>query len=207
MSFVLAGAIALLVIAVMLGAYNRFAARRSRAQRSWLAVDHELQCRHVLVPVLVDTVRRVAPHERRMLDAATTLNLTAMAVRREPDAQAPIEQALDQALEQLLIATERYPELEASAAFLAVRHELLDVEHRIEAARVTYNAHARSFDILVRTFPTLVIARMFGFEPEPYFELEPAVGQVPPPSVDLSPWTAPAISRVSRPPWPGQAAG
>jgi len=207
MSFVIAGAIALFVIAVMLGAYNRFAARRIRAQRAWLELDAELERRHEFVPVLVDRVRRAAPNERRMLDAATTLNLTAMAVHREPDAQAPIEQALDQALEQVLSATDRYPELKASSEFLAVRQQLLDVEGRIDAARRTYNAHVRSFDILVNTFPSLLIARMFGFVPEPYFELEPVVGRVPPPAVDLSPWTAPAVSRVSRPQWPGQAAG
>ena len=83
----------------------------------------------------------------------------------------------------------RDPELRTSADFVALQAKLIEIEDRIQEVSGVYNARVRSFNALVNTFPALIVARMFGFLPEPYFELEPAVGHVPAPSVDLSPWT------------------
>src|SRR2546421_1149337 len=94
-ALLLAAAIALGVIAVMLYAYARFTALRVRVQQRWDELDAALRERHMLVPTLVDRVRRDAPHNTRLLDTTTSLNLRAMAVRREADAQAVAEQALE----------------------------------------------------------------------------------------------------------------
>jgi LemA protein len=188
-SFVVAGVVAFAVIVVMLGVYRYFTLLRARVQRAWDDVDTQLYRRHALVPTLVHAVRRYAPYDPVVLDTATSLNLTAMAVHREADAQALAEQALEHALQRVITAGNRHPELRVDEEFLALQQQLLEIETRIQERRGIYNSDARTFDRLVRTFPTVIIARMFGFAPEPYFELEPAVGHVPAPSIDLSPWT------------------
>jgi LemA protein len=187
--FLVAGAVALAVIAVMLVAYARFTALRARVQRAWDDVEAALRERHKLVPTLVDTVRRHARHEMRLLDTAMSLNLMAMAVHREADAQAVTEQALEGVVRQVVAAGDRQPELRWDPAFRALEQQLSEIDARIQDLRGVYNAETRSFDRLVQTFPTLIIAHMFGFAAEPYFELEPAVGHFPTSSIDLSPWT------------------
>ncbi len=188
-AFVIAGVVAGAVIVVMLGGYRHFTSTRARVQHAWDDVDTQLHRRHTLVPTLVNAVRRYPPFDPRLLDTATSLNLTAMAVHREADAQALAEQALEHALQQVVAAGSRNAELRGDEEFRAVQQQLNEIEDRIQELRGIYNDTARSFDRLVQTFPTLIIAHMFGFAPEPYFELEPAVGHVPAPSIDLSPWT------------------
>ena len=112
-----------------------------------------------------------------------------MATMREPDEQATREQALGRGVAQLMAVAERYPELRASEQFLALQRELADTEDRIQVARRIYNANVRAYDTLVQTFPSLVIARLFGFTARPYFELDPVVRGSGPPGVDLSPHT------------------
>ena len=78
------------------------------------------------------------------------------------------------------------PSCTRATQFLALQHELADTEDRIQVARRIYNANVRAYDTLVQTFPTLVVARMFGFTARPYFELDPVVRDAGPPPVDLS---------------------
>jgi LemA protein len=184
-----AGAVALAVIGVMLFAYARFGALRTRVQQGWDELDAALRERHMLVPTLVDAVRPFAPHDARLLDTVTSLNLTAMALRREADAQAVAEQALEGVLHQVVAAGDRHLELRWDPAFRALEEQLLEIEARIQELRAAYNADTRSFDRLVQTFPTLIFAHMFGFAPAPYFDLEPAVAQFSSSAIDLSPWT------------------
>ena len=85
-----------------------------------------------------------------------------------------------------MAVAEGYPDLKANDEFLALQRELVDTEDRIQVARRIYNANVRSYDTLVQSFPALIIARSFEFELRPYFELDPAVRDAGPPSVDLS---------------------
>ncbi len=188
-AFLIGAGVALAVIAAMLFAYRRFTELRTRVQRAWDAVDAALQERHELVPTLVDKVRHSTRHDTHLLDTATSLNLTAMAVRREPDAQALAEQALEHVVHQILAAGDRHLKLRSDTEFRAMQQQLVEIEARIRERRGVYNEETRNFDRLVQTFPTLIIARMFGFAPQPYFELDPAAGHVPAPLIDLSPWT------------------
>jgi LemA protein len=131
-------------------------------------------------------VKGYAAHERELFQSVTSLRLDAMSARRAPDAQAAREQALGQGVAQLIAVAEQYPDLEASEQFLSLQHELIDTEDRIQVARRIYNANVRAYDTLVQSFPALVIARSFDFELRPFFQVEPAVRDAGPPSVDLS---------------------
>jgi hypothetical protein len=133
-----------------------------------------------------------------VLDAVTSLRITAMSARRAPDAQAPAEAALGHGVARLVAVAEKYPDLKANTEFLQLQHELVDTETRIQVARRIYNANVRTFDTLVQTFPSLLIARMFGFEPVPYFEVEPARSQLlvsrNPTPVEIAPLTVVAFA-------------
>jgi len=178
--------VVLVVVVVPFMIFNRCVHLRNMVRESWRDIDTELQRRYDLVPNLVSAVKGYAAHESSVFESVTVLRTDAMAAARVPDAQAPREQALGQGLGRLMAVAERYPDLKASAEFLALERELVDTEDRIQVSRRIYNANVRAYDTLVQTFPSMLVARMFGFSPEPYFTLDPAVRDAGPPSVDLS---------------------
>ena len=174
------------VVGIPFAIYNRLVHLRNVSRESWRDIDTELQRRYDLIPNLVNTVKGYAAHEQQTFEAVTAQRADAMAARREPDQQAPREQALGRGVAQLMAVAERYPELQASSEFLTLAHELSDTEDRIQVARRIYNANVRAYDTLVQTFPALLVARMGGFTTRPYFELDPVVRSAGPPPVDLS---------------------
>ena len=182
----IAASIAIFVIAVLLIVYNRFVHLRNMVDESWHDIGTELQRRYDLIPNLVSAVKGYAAHEREVFNSVTSLRIDAMAAQRPPDAQAPREQALGFGVARLMAVAEQYPDLQASSQFFALQQALIDTEDRIQVARRIYNANVRSYDTLVQTFPSLIIARSFEFELRPYFELEQTVRDAGPPSVDLS---------------------
>jgi LemA protein len=185
-ALIVAGAIVLFVALVLLLIYNRFVHLRNMIDESWHDIGTELQRRYDLIPNLVNTVKGYAAHEREVFESVTSLRLDAMAVPRAPDAQAPREQALGRGVAQLMAVAENYPDLKASDHFLSLQRALIDTEDRIQVSRRIYNANVRAYDTLVQSFPAVIIARRFQFELRPYFEVEPAVRDAGPPSVDLS---------------------
>ena len=173
-------------VLVLLLVYNRFVHLRNTVDESWHDIGTELQRRYDLIPNLVTTVKAYAAHEREVFNSVTSLRLEAMAAQRPPDAQAPREAALGRGVAQLMAVAEQYPDLKANEEFLSLQRALIDTEDRIQVARRIYNANVRSYDTLVQTFPGVIIARSFDFELRPYFQVEPAVTDAGPPSVDLS---------------------
>jgi LemA protein len=182
---VIAGVAIVAAIGLLL-TYNRFVRLRNLIDESWHDIDTELQRRYDLIPNLVETVKGYAAHERDVFESVTTLRTQAMAERRSPDAQAPIEQALGHGVAQVMAVAEAYPDLKASDHFLELQRELVDTEDRIQVARRIYNANVRSYNTMVQSFPSMIIASSFHYETRPFFEVERAVREAGPPSVDLS---------------------
>jgi len=166
--------------------YNRLVHLRNVTRESWRDIDAELQRRHDLIPNLVNTVKGYAAHEQQTFETVTRQRAEAMAAPRRPDEQAPLEQALGSGVAQVLAVAEQYPDLQASAQFLALQRELTDTENRIQVARRIYNANVRAYDTLIETFPAVVVARRLGFEAQPFFDLDPVVRASGPPPADLS---------------------
>ena len=184
-------AVILVVAAVVFFAiYNRLVRLRNMVTESWRDIDTELQRRHDLIPNLVSTVKGYAAHEREVFDSVTALRTGAMQAAANPDAKSVAEQALGQGVGKLMAVAEGYPDLKANENFLALQRQLVTTEDRIQVARRIYNANVRTFDSMQQTFPSVVVARSFGFQPASYFEVDPAVRDAGPPSVasgDLSP--------------------
>ena len=176
--------VVVLAVAVVVS-YNRFVRQRNLVQESWRQVDVELKRRHDLIPNLVETVKGYATHEREVFDAVTTARAQAAAPGSTPAQQAQQEGILGQALGRLFAVAEAYPELKASTNFLELQRELAETEDRIAAGRRFYNANVRAMNTRVEAFPSNLVAGVFGFHREEYFEVEDeAVRSAP--SVDFS---------------------
>jgi LemA protein len=182
---VIAGVVVVGAIALLL-AHNRLVRLRNTIDESWHNVDTELQRRYDLVPNLVETVKGYAAHERAVFESVATLRTQAMAEKRAPDAQAPIEQALGQGVAQVMAVAEGYPDLKASEQFLALQRALVDAEDRIQVARRIYNANVRSYNNMVQSFPSMLVANAMHYEERPFFQFDRAVRDAGPPSVDVA---------------------
>lgn len=174
--------LAVLAIAVIwtIATYNGFVTLIQRTKEAWADIDVQLKRRYDLIPNLIETVKGYAAHERATLDAVTEARAKATSVHVDPSnitpeqiaAMAGAEQALTGALGKLLAVAEAYPDLKANQNFAQLQTELSDTENKIQAARRFYNGNARDLAIKIQSFPSNLIASMFGFAKEEYFELE-----------------------------------
>ncbi|MGZ4757693.1 MAG: LemA family protein [Acidimicrobiales bacterium] len=178
-------ALALLIGLAVLVGYNRFVRQRTLIDNSWSNVDTELQRRYDLIPNLVETVKGYAAHERSTLESVTAARDQAVASTGSPEQQAATENALVGSLRTLFAVSEAYPDLKADASFADLQRQLTATEDRIQAARRFYNNNVRDYNTRVQTVPSNLIARLAGFEPREFFQIDAAVEQSAP-QVDLS---------------------
>ncbi len=183
-ALVLLGAVLLLLLMWFAVSYNRFVRQSVLVTESWSQVDVELQRRHDLIPNLVETVKGYAAHEAAVLARVTEARAAAGEHRSEaPSARRPYEEELGGAVHQLVAVAEDYPELKASANFLQLQRELTNTEDRIAAGRRFYNGNVRALNTRVRTFPSNLVASMFGFTSKDFFELSDPTAAAPPTTV------------------------
>jgi len=152
--------------------YNRLTGLRQTIRDSWAGIDVELKRRYDLIPNLVETVRGYASHESETLAHVIELRNRAMNSTGSLATQAVDEDNLLRELRMLFVRVEAYPELKANTNFLALQSELANTEDRIAASRRFFNGNVRTFNSMCQTFPTNLLASMFGFKPESYFELK-----------------------------------
>jgi len=153
----------------VIATYNRFVSVRQHMKESWADVDVELKRRYDLIPNLIRTVQGYATHEKELLEAVTQARTKAMENTDRPDRQSADERALSSGLNRLLAVGESYPELKASENFKALQEELANT-----AGRRFYNANVRELNKLCREFPSNLLAGMFGFKEQGFFELTDA---------------------------------
>jgi LemA protein len=162
-----------LVLLVGVVAYNRFVSQRQQIKDAYANIDTELRRRYDLIPNLVESVRGYASHERATFENVTRAR-TAAIEAQGPAQQAQAENMLTQALRGLFAVAENYPQLRASENFQALQAELSNTEDRIQVSRRFYNANVREYNERVQSVPSNVIASMFGFKEEEFFEIEDA---------------------------------
>ena len=171
--------VAAFVLLYGVGTYNKLVRLRQHVRESWSAIDTELKRRYDLIPNLVETVKGYASHERETLQAVIEARANAVASTGTPSEQARDENVLVGALRQLFAVVESYPDLKANRNFLQLQQELTVTEDRIQAARRFYNANVRDLNTRIEVFPSNLIASMFGFGPEAFFEIDDAERAVP----------------------------
>ena len=153
--------------------YNGLVRGRLLVREAFSGIDVQLKRRHNLIPNLVSTVEGYADFERRVLDDVTRLRAQAMGDASIADKQRD-ENALSGALRSFFAVAEGYPDLKASGNFLDLQQQLVAIEDDLQKARRYYNGTVRDFNIHVESFPSILVAQMFGFEAYDFFEIESA---------------------------------
>jgi len=177
-----AGILAAILLWAVLN-YNALVRIRQQVRESWSGIDTELKRRYDLIPNLVETVKAYAAHEKEVLAKVTEARARAQASTGSVAEQAAEEKKLVDSMRGLLAIAEKYPDLKASNNFLALQKELINTEDRIQAARRFFNANVRDLNTRIEVFPSNLIASMFNFERETFFEVESAVMREP---IDVS---------------------
>lgn len=171
------GIIILVVVAVLalcaVGIYNNLVKLRNNRENAFANIDVQLKQRHDLIPQLVATVKGYATHEKEVLMRVTEARTAAMGARTVNDKIAA-ENTLSTALSGLRVSLEAYPELKANQNFLQLQGEISDVENKLAATRRFFNSTTRELNNAVQTFPSNLLAGMFGFRREPMFEIPQA---------------------------------
>jgi LemA protein len=173
------GVVVLIPLIFVIATYNTLVALRNHIQDAWANIDTELKRRYDLIPNLVATVKGYAAHEKEVFDRVTQLRTQCMASQGRPQEQAVDENQLVAALQKMMAVVENYPQLKADQNFLKLQQELVNTEDRIQAARRFFNGNVRDYRNKCQMFPSSIIAGMFGFQPQDYFNVPPSVREVP----------------------------
>jgi len=160
--------------------YNSLIRLRNNIKNSLADIDVQMKMRFDLVDNLVNTVKGYAGHEKETLENLTKartnfLNASSMSQKLSAD------QALSGALKSLFAVSENYPDLKANQNFLQLQSELSDIENKIAASRRFFNSTVNEYNSSIETFPTNIVAKLFGFRREEFFataEVEKAVPKV-----------------------------
>src|SRR5471030_1163780 len=174
-------AVIVVVVGWAIAVYNGLISMRQRVNQAFADVDVQLKQRHDLIPNLVETVKGYAAHESGTLEAVTAARTNAVAAQKAgPAEQAQAENVLTGTLRQLFALSESYPDLKANQNFLSLQEELTSTEDRISYSRQFYNDSVLKYDNKLETFPSNIIAGMFGFKPREYFKTDdPTDREVP----------------------------
>jgi LemA protein len=168
--WIVLGIVAVLLLALV-WIYNRLVTLRTRVDNGWSQIDVQLRRRADLIPNLVETVKGYAAHERELFERVTEARARSMGATGVAD-QADAENQVSAGLRQLLAVVENYPDLKANQNFLALQEELIGTESKIAYARQFYNDQVMRLNTLIQSFPSSLVARAFGFQEHPFFEIE-----------------------------------
>lgn len=155
--------------------YNRLVADRNQARQGYADIDVQLRRRADLVPQLVEAVRGYAAYEKALLTAVTEARSAALAPQPAA-ARFGAERSLGAGLKQLVLLAENYPQLRADASFRDLSARLVEVEDQLQFARRFYNGAVQQYLTRIESFPDLVLAKLFRFQPMPFFETEDREG-------------------------------
>lgn len=151
--------------------YNKLVKLKNLVAEAWSGIDVQLKKRYDLIPNLVETVKGYAAHEKETLENVTKAR-TAAQQATTVEGQQVAEKNLSGALMNLIAVAERYPELKANTNFLELQATLQTVEGDIEKARRYYNGNVREQNTLIESFPSNIVANLFGFVKSVFFELD-----------------------------------
>ncbi len=174
--------IIVLVVAFALGwgvgAYNGFVELQANVEAKAADVDVALERRADLIPNLVSTVKGYAAHEEKVMNDITTARSNLLNANNMED-KAEANEQLTTALNALMVIVENYPNLKADTQFINLQDELAGTENRIAVARKDYNAAVKEYNTSIKKAPGNIIAGMFNFDDEAYFEVSEAKKDVP----------------------------
>ncbi len=170
--------LALLALASSGCGYNQLVSRSEAVDAGWSEVQNQLQRRNDLIPNLVNTVKGFAAQEQNVLVRVTEAR-SRVAGAGTPAETMEASNQLSSALSRLLVVVEKYPELKSDRNFIQLQDELAGTENRLAVARNRYNDAVREYNTTAKRFPTVLIAKLFGFAEKTYFEAPETAREVP----------------------------
>ncbi len=156
---------------IVFSMYNGLVKTRIRVQEAWAGIDVQLKRRSSLIPNLVETVKGYAAHEKEVLENVTRARAR-LDQAENPREAAEADNMLESTLRSLFAVSEAYPDLKANENFMELQRELTDAEDKIAYARQFYNSNVRNYNTKVQSVPTNMIASMFNFQLEDFYEAE-----------------------------------
>ncbi|MCG3175008.1 MAG: Protein LemA [Myxococcota bacterium] len=166
---------AIFVIAI----YNGLVTMRNQVKNGWTQIDVQLKRRYDLIPNLLETVKGYMKHEQQVLENVTKFRSQAMGAHSAGE-RIEAENQLSRALANVMAVAENYPELKANQNFLALQEELTSTENRIGFSRQHYNDTVMQYNNKRQVFPNVIIAGMFNFGEEPYWQITDAAERAAP---------------------------
>lgn len=164
-------AMVIVVVVFVISVYNGLVRIRNEVKNAWSQIDVQLKRRHDLIPNLVETVKGYATHEQETLENVTKARSQAVGAQGV-ESQAQAENMLTSALGRLMVVVEKYPDLKANQNFMNLQEELTATENRIGFARQHYNDSVMGYNTRVQSFPANIVAGMFSFVAEAFFEIQ-----------------------------------
>lgn len=172
--------VGIIVILIMMfaGTYNGLVSMEEEVDGKLADISVQLERRADLVPNLVSTVKGYAAHESEVIDSITS-SREKLLNADDADEMAEANQDLTNAINNLLVIVENYPDLKANTNFIQLQDELAGTENRISVARNDYNEAVKTYNKNIKSFPKNILAGMFGFEEKDYFEARESSNEVP----------------------------
>ena len=169
-----------IVIITIIGitVYNRLTRQRILVREGWSGIGSFLQQRNDLIPNLVEAVKGYTLHESGTLTEIVKWRNQAITAKT-PAEQMDAGNGMNKALGNFFALAEQYPDLKANANFLSLQTDLKEMETKINQSRRYYNGTVRDYNQSVAVFPNNLLAGIFGFLPESFFEEEPSAKELP----------------------------
>lgn len=160
-----------IIVAYILYVYNALVTGRNQIKESVAGVDVQLKKRYELIPNLVATVKGYMEHESSTFEKIAELRNLGMNSDIGIREKIKLDNELKGMVGSIMMQAESYPDLKASENFMHLQRTLNEVEEQISAARRFFNSAVQSFNNICMMFPSNVIAKIFGFQPEKFFEI------------------------------------
>ena len=161
------------LVLALIAMYNSLVRLNVRVEEAWSDITVQLKRRADLIPNLVDTVKGYAKHEKGVFEEVTKAR-TAIMNAKGVEETANADNMFTNALKSVFAVAEAYPDLKASDNFKELQAELTDTEDKIQASRRFYNGTTRDLNTKIQTFPTNLLAGIFGFKVREFYEVDEA---------------------------------
>ena len=167
--------IIIVVFAIYAGVvYNALVQMKNNVKEAWSDIEIQLKRRYDLIPNLINTVKGYMQHESGTSEKIVQARTAAMNSTGQMKEMSQNEGMISNALKSIFALAENYPDLKANTNFLELQRELRDTEDKIQASRRFYNGNVLALNTKIEQFPSNIVASMFHFEKQEFFELDAA---------------------------------
>ena len=168
MNWIIFGVLTLIALFVIV-TYNSLVKNRMQTKEAWSQIDVQLKRRNDLLPNLIETVKGYAKYENSTLEKVTQLR-TQVAAATSPAEAMKASDALTRQISGIFAVAENYPDLKASGNFAHLQEELINTENKISYSRQLYNSVVSNYNVKLETFPSNLVARIFGFKASDFLQ-------------------------------------